>query len=139
MKLEISIKNNVETIPRLSGFDYPDHQRQGVWETALEFAIDWRTAGFDSVAEFNAWVAASSSTNFAVGIDTGIEAGTGFNHKFILDMPIAQRMGGEPEYSPENAYHCGNIYVYTFDLSGLREKIRIIPSFLDNEFFENVF
>ncbi len=43
----------------------------------------------------------TGSTNFCLEWDTGTEAGTSYNHKFVLDVPVAQRTGGEPEYDLE--------------------------------------
>jgi hypothetical protein len=65
--------------------------------------IDWEdpASGFSSVDEFTNWITSAGSTNFCLEWDTGTEAGTGYNHKLILDVPMAQRMGGEPEYDLE--------------------------------------
>lgn len=101
-KVSIKMENGLEDITRLSGVDYPDLTRvASEFKVEVELTIDWRTTSFDSIAEFNAWVAAASSTNLAFVWDSGTEAGTAFNHKLVIDIPVAQRMGGLPEYDLE--------------------------------------
>lgn len=102
-KISVKIENGMEDAQRLSGVDYPDKTRMGKFKVTLELTIDWEApgSGFDSAAEFNAWLASAASTNFLLKWDTGVQAGTGDNHMLIIDIPIAQRMGGKPDYNLE--------------------------------------
>ncbi len=102
-KISVKIENGMEDMLRACGNDYPDKTRMGIYKVSIELTIDWEdpASGFSSADDLNAWIAAASSTNFAFFWDTGTTAGTGDNHSLILDIPIAQRMGGEPEYDLE--------------------------------------
>ncbi|MBI5560557.1 MAG: hypothetical protein HY883_04725 [Deltaproteobacteria bacterium] len=102
-KISVKIENGMEDAMRLSGLDYPDKTRMGQFKVSLELTIDWEdpASGFSSVDDFTAWLAGASSTNFCLHWDTGTQAGTGDNHALYIDIPIAQRMGGEPGYSLE--------------------------------------
>jgi hypothetical protein len=102
-KISVKIEDGKEDVLRLAGVDYPDKTRMGHYKVSLELAIDWEdpASGFSSVDEFTNWITSAGSTNFCLEWDTGTEAGTGYNHKLILDVPMAQRMGGEPEYDLE--------------------------------------
>ena len=100
-KISVKIENGMEDAIRLAGLDYPDKTRMGKYKVSLEFTIDWEdpASGFSSIDDFNAWVTGASSTNFFLYFNTGTQAGTGDNHSLYIDIPIAQRMGGEPEYA----------------------------------------
>lgn len=100
-KVSIKIENGMEDTIRISGLDYPDKTRMGKFKVTLEMTFDWEApgSGFNSIDEYNNWVAGASSTNFCFYWDTGTPAGTGGNHGLYIDIPIAQRMGGKPEYS----------------------------------------
>ena len=102
-KISVKVENGMEDILRLGGVDYPDKTRMGIYKVTVELTIDWEdpSSGFSSNDEFASWISSSSSTNFCLEWDTGTEAGTSFNHKMVLDIPVAQRMGGEPEYDLE--------------------------------------
>lgn len=102
-KVTIKIEDGREDIIRLAGVDYPDKTRLGMFKVEFELTIDWEdpASGFSSADDFNLWIASSSETNFTVLWDTGTVAGTGDNHLMVLDIPRAQRMGGEPEYDLE--------------------------------------
>lgn len=102
-KVSVKIEDGKEDMLRLCGVDYPNKTRMGMYKVEVEVTIDWEdpSSGFSSADEFNAWIAAASSTNFAFHWDTGTQAGTGDNHSLILDLPVMQRMGGEPEYDLE--------------------------------------
>ena len=102
-KISVKIENGMEDILRLGGLDYPDKTRMGQFKVTLELTIDWEdpASGFSSIDEFTNWIASASSTNFFLHWDTGTQAGTGDNQQLYIDIPIAQRMGGEPDYSLE--------------------------------------
>lgn len=102
-KVSVKIENGMEDVLRLSGVDYPDKTRLGIYKVTVELTIDWEdpASGFSSVDEFNSWVSSVSTTNLAMVWDTGTEAGTGFNHKLVLDLPNVYRTGGEPEFDLE--------------------------------------
>lgn len=102
-KVSVKIENGMEDALRLSGLDYPDRTRMGQFKVSLELTIDWEdpASGFSSVTEFNSWVSSSSSTNFLLHWDTGTQAGTGGNHALYIDLPLMQRLGGEPDYNLE--------------------------------------
>ena len=100
-KISVKIDNGMEDVMRLSGVDYPDKTRMGKFKVTLELTIDWEApgSGFDSISEFNTWLAGASSTNFFLYWNTGTQAGTGDNHGLYIDIPVANRMGGEPSYN----------------------------------------
>ena len=100
-KISVKIENGTEDVLRLSGLDYPDKTRMGQFKVSVEMTLDWEdpATGFSSIDDFNAWLAASSSTNFHLHWDTGTQAGTGDNHGLYIDLPIMERKGGEPDYS----------------------------------------
>ncbi len=100
-KVSIKIENGMDDAIRLSGLDYPDKTRIGVYKVTLDLTIDWEdpASGFSSVDEFNTWMASASETNFFFHWDTGTQAGTGDNHSLSIDIPRARRTGGEPDYS----------------------------------------
>ncbi len=102
-KISVKLENGMEDALRLSGLDYPDKTRMGKYKATIELTIDWEdpASGFSSVDELNSWISSASSTNFCLVWDTGTEAGTGYNHKLVIDIPIAQRTGGEPQYDLE--------------------------------------
>ncbi|MBI5970868.1 MAG: hypothetical protein HY884_06910 [Deltaproteobacteria bacterium] len=102
-KLTLKIENGMEDALRLSGLDYPDKTRMGKFKVSLDMTLDWEdpASGFSSVDEFNSWLGGASSTNFCAVWDTGTQAGTGGNHGLIVDVPIAHRLGGDPDYSLE--------------------------------------
>ncbi|MBI5233828.1 MAG: hypothetical protein HY880_05690 [Deltaproteobacteria bacterium] len=102
-KISVKIENGMEDALRLSGLDYPDKTRMGQYKVSIELTIDWEdpASGFSSVDDFIAWLAGSSSTNFFCYWNTGTQAGTGDNHGLYIDIPIAQRLGGEPDYNLE--------------------------------------
>jgi len=99
-KISVKIENGMEDAMRLSGIDYPDKTRMGLFKVSLEMTIDWEdpSSGFSSIDDFNAWMAGASETNFCLYWDSGTQAGTGDNHGLYLDIPRASRLGGEPEY-----------------------------------------
>lgn len=101
-KISVTIDNGMDDVLRLSGLDYPDKTRMnGKIKATVELIIDWEdpATGFSSVDEFNSWVDAPSSTSLLLVWDTGTQAGTGDNHGLILDIPITQRRGGNPDYN----------------------------------------
>ncbi|MBI5599204.1 MAG: hypothetical protein HY890_05635 [Deltaproteobacteria bacterium] len=102
-KISVKIENGMEDVLRLGGLDYADKTRMGQFKVSLELTIDWEdpASGFSSADDFNAWIAGASSTNFFLHWDTGTQAGTGDNHGLYMDIPIAQRMGGQPDYNLE--------------------------------------
>ena len=102
-KISIKVENGMEDAMRLSGLEYPDKTRMGQYKVSLEFTIDLEdpAAGFSSFDDFNLWFASASSTNFFANWDTGTAAGTGDNHSLGIDMPIMQRIGGDPDFSLE--------------------------------------
>lgn len=102
-KISVKIENGMEDVLRLSGVDYPDKTRMGQFKVSVEFTVDWEdpASGFSSVVEFNDWVNATGTTNFFLHWDSGTPAGAGDNHGLYIDIPGAQRMGGEPQYSLE--------------------------------------
>lgn len=99
--IAVTITNGMVDKRRLCGKDYPDKTTVGKFEVIVEMVIDWEdpASGFSSVDDLNAWINADSSTNLFLHWDTGTQAGTGDNHQLYLDIPIAQRTGGAPEYS----------------------------------------
>ena len=100
--ISVKIENGMEDILRLSGVDYPDKTRMGMYKVTLEMVIDWEdpASGFSSVDEFNAWMAGISETDFTLVWDTGTQAGSGDNHALYLYIPRAVRQqGSEPDYS----------------------------------------
>ena len=102
-KISINVENGMEDAMRLSGLEYPDKTRMGQYKVSLEFTFDLEdpAAGFSSFDDFNLWFASASSTNFFANWDTGTAAGTGDNHSLGIDMPIMQRIGGDPDFSLE--------------------------------------
>ena len=101
--VSIKIENAMEDVLRLGGVDYPDKTRMGMFSVTVEMTIDWEdpAAGFSSADDFTAWIAASSSKNLFFHWGTGTAAGRGDNHSLYIDIPIAQREGGEPDYDLE--------------------------------------
>lgn len=99
----ISLTNEMEDVLRLGGVAYPDKTRLGKYKVTLEFTIDLEdpASGFSSFDDFNLWLNSASATNFFANWDTGTQAGTGDNHSLGIDMPIMQRMGGEPDFNLE--------------------------------------
>ena len=75
----------------------------GKLEVEVEMKIDWEdpASGFSSADDLNAWINGESSINLFLHWDSGTAAGTGDNHSLYLDIPVAQRMGGKPEYDLE--------------------------------------
>ncbi len=102
-KVSVKIENGMEDVLRLSGLDYPDKTRLGIYKVTVELTIDWEdpASGFSSASEFSSWASGISTTNMALVWDTGTEAGSGYNHKLVLDLPSVYRTGGEPEYDLE--------------------------------------
>ena len=100
-KISLKLENGAEDVLRISGLDYPDKTRLGRFKATLELTIDWEdpASGFSSVDEFTAWYTSASATNFFLHWDTGAQAGTGDNHQLYIDLPVMQRMGGEPDYN----------------------------------------
>jgi hypothetical protein len=86
----------------LDGTNYPSLTSFGRATGTLSYTIDLRTSGFDSEAEYDAFMAGTATTNFAVQWDTGTEAGTlGDNYMLIADMPKCVRTSAVPEWSLE--------------------------------------
>lgn len=102
-KVTIKIENGMEDVLRLAGTTYADKTRMGIFKVSIELTLDWEdpASGFSSADDLNLWIASSSSTNFFVHWDTGTQAGSGDNHSLYIDIPIAQRVGGAPEYDLE--------------------------------------
>ncbi len=102
-KISVKIENGMEDATRLSGIDYPDKTRMGLFKVSLEMTIDWEdpASGFSSVDDLNAWMAGVSETNLTLHWDSGTQAGTGDNHGLYIDIPRAGRLGGEPDYDLE--------------------------------------
>jgi hypothetical protein len=102
-KVTLKIESGAEDKMRLSGVDYPDRTQFGQFTATLEITIDWEdpASGFNSVDEYNAFVAGIGSETFLLVCDTGTQAGTGDNHALIIDLPIANRTGGKPEFDRE--------------------------------------
>ncbi len=100
-KMSLKLENGAEDVLRISGLDYPDKTRMGRFKATLELTIDWEdpASGFSSVDEFTAWYTSASATNFFLHWDTGTQAGTGDTHQLFIDLPVMQRMGGEPDYN----------------------------------------
>ena len=99
--LTVTMNNGMEDVQRLSGTDYPDKTRMGVFDVTLEFTIDYEdpASGFSSVDELNVWLASASTNNFFVLWDTGTQAGTGDNHSLGIDLPQMALMNAEPNFS----------------------------------------
>ncbi len=102
-KISLKLESGMEDVLRLSGVDYPDRTRMGRYKVTLELTIDWEdpASGFSSVDEVNSWINSGGTTNFVLHWDTGTQAGTGDNHGLYIDIPIARRTGGAPEYNIE--------------------------------------
>ncbi|MDP2688470.1 MAG: phage tail tube protein [Deltaproteobacteria bacterium] len=103
-KVSLKIENGMEDVLRLSGLDYADKTRLGgQYKVSLEMTLDWEdpSSGFSSVDDLLAWLISASSTNFHLHWNTGFQAGTGDNHGLYIDLPVMQRVGGEPDYSLE--------------------------------------
>lgn len=103
-KISLKIENGMEDVLRLSGLDYPDKTRLGgQYKVSLEITLDWEdpSSGFSSVDDLLAWLTSASSTNFHLYWNTGTQAGTGDNHGLYIDLPMMQRMGGEPDFNLE--------------------------------------
>jgi hypothetical protein len=100
-KVSVKVENGMEDALRLSGVDYPDKTRAGQFKVTVEFSIDWEdpASGFSSITEFNEWASSGGSINLFLHWDTGTQASTGDNHGLYIDLPIMQRLGGEPDYS----------------------------------------
>ena len=99
-RVSITIDSGKEDIMRLSGLDYPDRTRVGVFNIEVEITLDWQDpqSGFSTVDELNSWLSGTATTSMLFIWDTGTEAGTGYNHKLVVDLPRLVRTGGEPEY-----------------------------------------
>lgn len=99
----IKLENGMEDVMRLSGTDYPDKTRMGLYKVNIEMTLDWTdpASGFSSADEVAAWIDSITYTNFAFHWDTGTQAGTGDNHGMWLDVPRCHRVGGQPEYDLE--------------------------------------
>ncbi len=102
-KISIKIENGTKDEMRAEGVDYPTKTMRGQFKVSVEISVDWEdpASGFSSVDDFNAWMAAASETNLFAHWDTGVQAGTGDNHSFYVDMPRLRRTGGEPSFSDE--------------------------------------
>jgi len=102
-KVEITIETGREDKGRLSGLAYPDKTTNGKFKVTCALTIDFEdpSAGFSSADERSAWLAANGTTNLFFHWDTGTQAGTGDNHQLYIDLPVCQRMGGDPEFSLE--------------------------------------
>lgn len=102
-RVSVKMENGMEDALRLSGLDYPDKTRMGQFKVSVDITIDWEdpASGFSSVAEWRGWMESASSINLCLVWDTGTQAGSGDNHALIIDIPIARRLGGEPDYSLE--------------------------------------
>ena len=101
--ISVKLENGMEDMLRLGGLDYPDKTRMGRIKVTVEMTIDWEdpASGFSSADDLNSWINGESSTNLFLHWDSSTQAGTGDNHQLYIDIPIAQRMGGNPEYDLE--------------------------------------
>ena len=101
--INVKIENGMEDVLRLGGTDYADKTRMGIYKVTVEMTLDWEdpASGFSSADDLNAWYTGESSTNLFLHFDSGTQAGTGDNHSLYIDIPIAQRRGGTPEYDLE--------------------------------------
>lgn len=102
-KISLKIEDGREDALRLSGVDYPDKTRLGQIKVSLEFTIDWEdpASGFSAVDDRNAYLAGISETNIMLIWNTGTQAGTGDNHGLIIDIPRANRLGGDPDFNSD--------------------------------------
>ncbi len=117
--VKLTLGNGVTDKTVHDGNDYPTKSIDGEMSGTLEFTIDFEdpAAGFSSVDDFEAWVSASSSTNFFLQWDTGTQAGTGDNHMMGIDLPICKRMGGDPTFTVEDEVTITLSYDLLFDAS----------------------
>ncbi|HEY4706308.1 MAG TPA: phage tail tube protein [Thermodesulfobacteriota bacterium] len=99
-KITVKMENGMEDALRLSGVDYPDRTRMGLYKVTAELTIDWEdpASGFSSIGEFRDWLSGAGETNLFLRWDTGTQAGSGGNHGLSIDLPRLYRKGGEPEY-----------------------------------------
>jgi len=127
-KISLKIENGAEDVLRISGLDYPDKTRLGRFKATLELTIDWEdpASGFSSVDEFTAWYTSASATNFFLHWDTGTQAGTGDTHQLFIDLPVMQRMGGEPDYNLDKDPMITLKYEALFDAATCKYLVGII-------------
>ncbi len=99
-KVSIKMENGMEDTLRLSGVEYPDRTRSGLFKVIAEMIIDWEdpSNGFSSIGEFRDWLSGAGETNLFFRWDTGTQAGSGENHSLSIDLPRLYRKGGEPDY-----------------------------------------
>jgi hypothetical protein len=97
--ITLELDNGSKDKQVLDGNRFPTKTNVGIVTGKLSFGIDWEdpASGFSSVDEFNGWLAAVSSINALLTWDTGVTAGTGLTHAVVIDIPIANRLGGMPE------------------------------------------
>lgn len=97
--ITVEVERGMEDKLVLDGNDFPNKTNIGIVEGKLSMTIDWEdpSSGFSSVDDFNLWLASVSSTNFLLTWNSGTQAGTGGNHSLIIDIPVANRLGGMPE------------------------------------------
>lgn len=90
--------NGMTDNKRASGLEYADKSRMGRFIGSMELSFDWDTTEFNTVDEYNAYVAGIAEREFILVWDTGVEAASGANHKFIIHIPRAVLIGEPPEY-----------------------------------------
>lgn len=97
--LTLELERGMEDRQVLDGTTSPGKTTVGMLTGKLSMGFDFEdpASGFSSVAEFLAWVAGVSSTNYLLTWNTGTQAGTGDNHSLIIDLPVCNRIGGMPE------------------------------------------
>ena len=96
--ITLEIEDSREGKMVLDGNSVPTKINKGIFTGKLTFTLDWEdpSSGFSSVDEFNLFLASVYTTNFLLTWDSGTAAGTGDNHSLIIDLPIANMIGGVP-------------------------------------------
>lgn len=97
-ELTLELDNGQKDKHVLDGNTSPNKTNVGIVTGSLEVKIDFEdpSSGFSSVDDWNAWLAGVSAINGLLTWDTGVQAGTGRNHRIIVDLPIMNRQGGKP-------------------------------------------
>ena len=101
--ITVTIANGLNDKQLLCGSKYPTKTLLGKYTCTVEMTIDFEdpSSGFSSYDDFVAWHAGLSTISLYLNWDTGTTAGTGDNHQFGLDIPIALRGGGQPSISAD--------------------------------------
>jgi hypothetical protein len=102
-KISVKIENGLADKMQIAGVLYPTKSNLGMFKYTIDMDFDFEdpASGFSSVDDYNLWLASSSTTNWFCHWDTGTQAGTGDNHGLYLDLPTAQRGGGDPTFDRE--------------------------------------